>query len=385
MTEAGEIELHPIVSSAPIQVLHVGPGGGQRGGIASVLGELDRQQEQFRKDHIQFSIFETHGFQSVGGLLRFALFDIPRFAAKMAGSVSIVHFHVSVRGSFYRKYLLYQLARFAGKKTIFHLHAGNFEAFRMHAGRRTRQWVTRFVCGADAVIAVSTATAEELLSYRGDRGGVNVIGNTAAEAEAAAGIAPAESGSSDEPYVAFAARFTPAKGIGDLLDALALMRTYGSRVRLKLAGGGDVERWREAAMACGVADQVSFVGWLTGDAKLAFYRNARVFCMPSHYESFGIATLEAMFSGIPVVGTRLGGFLDLVQDGVTGYLVERGDCEALAKRLHLLMDDPALAEKMGKAGLDAAKQRYSCRAVIDQYVKCYRGLTKKNGDNEKGR
>jgi glycosyltransferase involved in cell wall biosynthesis len=97
--------------------------------------------------------------------------------------------------------------------------------------------------------------------------------------------------------------------------------------------------------------------------------------VPSHFESFGIATLEAMFARLPVVGTRLGGFLDLVEEGVTGYLVEAGDIEALASRIGMLADDPSLIRKMGDAGYARAHGCHSTAAVIAQYTRCYRSLT----------
>src|ERR1700761_8523543 len=116
-----------------VRVLHVGPGWGQLGGIASVMGELENLQPRFRTANIEFAFFETHGFQSVRNLLRFALFDLPRFLWVLMRDVDIVHLHVSVRGSFYRKFLLSLLAKLTGRKTIFHLHAGNFDRFESRA------------------------------------------------------------------------------------------------------------------------------------------------------------------------------------------------------------------------------------------------------------
>jgi glycosyltransferase involved in cell wall biosynthesis len=97
--------------------------------------------------------------------------------------------------------------------------------------------------------------------------------------------------------------------------------------------------------------------------------------MPSHYESFGIATLEAMFSGVPVIGTRVGGFLDLIEDGVSGFLVEPSDPHALALCLRLLMGDADKAASMGRAAFARAQQHYSCEAVIDRYIDCYRSVS----------
>jgi glycosyltransferase involved in cell wall biosynthesis len=379
MTRYSDYKAETTRKAPPLRVLHVGPGRGQRGGIASVLAELDTQRDRFQHDAVALTIFETHGFQSAKSLLCFLLLDIPGFVAALLKGVDLVHFHVSIRGSFYRKFALYLLARLLGKKTIFHLHAGNFRHFWSNGGWLVRQSVSRFVRGADAVVAVSSAIAAELEVYRGNADGLHVIGNTAYLAESMAGIALHETAratrSNSVPYIAFVGRLTDGKGIDELLNATARLNRGGVMIELRLAGAGDIDRWSQAAQRYGVSDQVHFVGWLQGDEKLSFYRDAAMFCMPSHFESFGISTLEAMLVGRPVVGTQVGGFFDLVEDGVTGYLVPCGDAEALAEKIGRLVQRPDVADAMGQAAVSRALSRYSVGAVVDQYVCCYRRVS----------
>ncbi len=359
-----------------IRILHVGPGWGQRGGIASVLSELVTLKDQFRNDHVSISLFETHGFQSVRHALSFLIADVPHFVLTLIRGVDIVHFHVSVRGSFYRKLMLFTLAKLSGRKTIFHLHAGNFERFESNAGKMSKRAIGWFIRRSNATVAVSRSIADELRRLGAKPSTLHVIGNTACLAEQASQKS-VEPGTADDsvPYVAFAGRLTEAKGLAELLKAIALLGDDGLTVALKLAGGGDIERWKQLAIDYGIDDRVSFVGWLDGDEKLAFYRNARVFCMPSYYESFGISTLEAMFAGIPVVGTRLGGFLDLVEEGETGFLVKANDPEALAARIRLLMVDDSLARAMGTAARRRAIRCFSMEHTLRRYVNCYREIS----------
>jgi glycosyltransferase involved in cell wall biosynthesis len=109
-----------------------------------------------------------------------------------------------------------------------------------------------------------------------------------------------------------------------------------------------------------------------------------MFCMPSHFESFGIATLEAMFAGLPVIGSKVGGFLDLVEEGVTGHLAGVGDTQALAGFIEKLAEDPRAATQMGEAGLRRARERYSAHSVVDQYVTCYREVMAGSGSATRG-
>ncbi|CAB3760255.1 glycosyltransferase family 4 protein [Paraburkholderia solisilvae] len=360
-----------------LRVLHVGPGRGQRGGIASVLAELGTQRARFADASIALSFFETRGFKSIAALGAFVFADLPRYVFDALRHADIVHFHVSVRGSFYRKLVLWALAKLRGRKTVFHLHAGNFEPFATQAGPLTRRAIAWFVRGCDAAVAVSSPIAGEMRRLGADRRTLHVIGNSARDAQAASDACSAQReahGDAASGYVAFAGRLTEQKGIDDLLSAVALLADDGYCVPVRFAGGGDIARWERLARDYRIDDRVQFVGWLDGDAKLAFYRNARVFCMPSHYESFGIATLEAMFSRVPVVGTRVGGFLDLIEDGVSGFLVEPSDPHALALRLRLLMSDAQSARSMGEAAFARARQRYSCEAIVERYIHCYRSV-----------
>lgn len=359
----------------PVRVLHVGPGWGQKGGIASVMEELASQSECFRRGGIWLFCFETHSFKNRTDILRFFFLDIPRFWGALTETIDIVHFHVSVRGSFFRKFLLYLIARFARKKTVVHLHAGGFSDFYQNAGPATRWAVSRLIGRSSAAIAVSTDVLNELKRHRDHIARTYVIGNTSSAAEfARIDNAPPIVSRREIPYIAFAGRITEEKGVDDLIKAVTLLKKEKFSIELWIAGSGDTAYWTRKAFEHGIGNQVRFMGWLTGEDKLDFYRRARLFCMPSYFESFGISTLEAMFCSLPVVGTRLGGFLDLVVDGQTGYLVKPGDPQSLAKYIKLLIEDPRHAEMMGNAGSIRAHKHYSTEAIIDRYVNCYRDI-----------
>jgi len=331
----------------------------------------------FENQGISFSFFETRGFKKPINFLLFVLFDIPRFFVAMCRKVDIVHFHVSADGSFYRKFVLYVIARFGRKRTLFHWHANNLSGFRSNASSIVKRAVTYFIRGADGAIGVSGEMSQDLEHERGTRDGIYTIGNSAYVAEQAAKDGKETAGSDCPPYLAFAARFVPEKGIADLFAAIALLKNEGCFVHLKLAGTGETRTWDQMIENLQIGDRVTFVGWLTGEEKLQFYREARAFCLPSYREPFGIVTLEAMFCAVAVIGTNRGGFLDLVEEDVTGYLVAPRDPVALAARIRSLIESSERARQMGLAGLDRARRLYSTTAIVDQYVCCYRNVSMK--------
>jgi glycosyltransferase involved in cell wall biosynthesis len=366
-----------------LNVVHVGSGYGQRGGVASVLKEIEASKDFFRSEGVLLSFFETRGFKKISNVLLFFIIDIPRFFLAIDRRIEIVHFHVSANGSFYRKYIFFIIARLRKKKTLFHWHSNNLEEFRSSSGAMLARALSKFVGNADAVVGVSREMSQDLANQRGGRRGVYTIGNSAQAAENAVQDRPDINSSSNgkQPYIAFAARFVREKGIADLFGAIALLKKEGLSISLKLAGTGDTRDWEKLVRELQIQDRVSFVGWLSGEIKMQFYRNSLAFCLPSYREPFGIVTLEAMFCSVAVIGTKRGGFLDLVEEGVTGYLVEPLDPKALAVRIRTLVEDPRRAREMGAAGLERARRLYSNKTISCQYIRCYRDIAENRGKN----
>ena len=103
----------------------------------------------------------------------------------------------------------------------------------------------------------------------------------------------------------------------------------------------------------GLAERVQLAGFQ--DSIWPWLARAHVFALPSNYESLGIAVLEGMAAGLPVVATRVGGVQELVRPGVTGELVPPGDPGAMAEALVSVLGDPDTAMRMGNAGRAAAE------------------------------
>jgi D-inositol-3-phosphate glycosyltransferase len=178
-------------------------------------------------------------------------------------------------------------------------------------------------------------------------------------------------------------RMVPRKGVDNVIRALAMMDRQRS-VRLCVVGGNGVDpddgstpeimRLRDIATACGIPDQVCFMGQRQRDALRAWYRAADVFVSTPWYEPFGITPLEAMACGVPVIGSDVGGIRFSVDDGVTGFLVPPHDPAALAERLERLRDHPALAEAMGRAGVLRMRSTFTWKQVADQLTAVYHAL-----------
>jgi glycosyltransferase involved in cell wall biosynthesis len=99
---------------------------------------------------------------------------------------------------------------------------------------------------------------------------------------------------------------------------------------------------------------------------LASYRSADVFLLPSNQEGFGIVYVEAMRQGCPVIAGNHGGAPEVVDHGVTGFLVEHGDEEAIATRVAELLEDPELRTRMGLAARARVEELFTHRRFSDR-------------------
>jgi glycosyltransferase involved in cell wall biosynthesis len=158
----------------------------------------------------------------------------------------------------------------------------------------------------------------------------------------------------DEVGIGFVGRFSPGKGHEELLKAAAALKPRHPRARFVVVG--EASRGEEAyeasvralAHQLGLEDTVTFTGFRRDVP--AVMEAFDVFAFPSHAEAFGVVAIEAMAMARPVVATGSDGILDIVVDGETGLLFPRADAGALAGALARLIEDPALRERLGRAG-----------------------------------
>ena len=163
------------------------------------------------------------------------------------------------------------------------------------------------------------------------------------------------------------------KGMDTLITALPRLLMLWPELQLVLVGSGDDRAWLEDfAEKNGVMMHVHFLSGLSYAEIAACYQACEVFALPSRSEGFGLVYLEAMACGKPVVGGAHGGAPEIIQDGVTGYLVPHGDPIQLATALQALLADPAHAKDMGARGKQNVEYGYRFSAFAKSLKKILR-------------
>lgn len=178
--------------------------------------------------------------------------------------------------------------------------------------------------------------------------------------------------------ILFAGTMYHRKGVHDLIAAMKLLRDRGVPCSLHVTGQvlspeyfGQV---REAVRRDGLDDIVTFRGLLTEDEMATAFAEASLLCLPSYAETSPMAVGQAMAAGKPVISTRVGGLPWLVEEGVSGMLVEPGDVEGLAGALAAVLTDEARRSAMGEAARRKALARFEAGAVAEQTVRVYREI-----------
>src|SRR5882724_4336611 len=188
--------------------------------------------------------------------------------------------------------------------------------------------------------------------------------------------APGGRDRADSPYgrnMIFACRqLFPRKGIRFLIEAAAQLKARFPDLKVVVAGDG-FERPDLIALAerLGIARDVTFLGWVPNSELPQYYRAAALSVIPSLEEGFGIPAAEAMGCETAVVASDAGGLPEVVEHGVTGLIVPRGDATALAEAIGSLLADPVLRARMGRAGRERALRLFDWDRSAEQFERIY--------------
>lgn len=123
-------------------------------------------------------------------------------------------------------------------------------------------------------------------------------------------------------------------------------------------------------------DKVIFTGMLVGEDKIAAFRESDVFVLSSYSENFGMAVVEAMYFGLPVVLTKGVGITDRVEEAGAGIVVNKEE-KQLTEAILKILSNPELGRQMGEAGQRLVKTEFSAPSIADQWIKAYSDILKK--------
>ncbi|NOY26658.1 MAG: glycosyltransferase family 4 protein [Oligoflexia bacterium] len=294
-----------------------------------------------------------------------------RYAASLLRGYhpDLIHVHVADGTSFWRKLAYIEQARLAGIPTVAHLHGAWMEAF--YARRQVnRAAVARMFSSVDLVIPLHKRMAQRVAQWVGPDVPVEVLYNPVVVHEF--DPVPDRTARTGSPTVLMMGVLDERKGPFDLAAAIPSVLERVPDAQFVFGGNGDLAGMERLCRDLGVWDHVELLGWVQGDAKLAAFRAADVYCLPSHFENLPVSIIEAMAAGLPVVATDIAGVPEEVIDKTTGFLVPPRDPAALATALVPLLMDRKLQTRLGAAGRERAETCFDNEVVVRRLISLWR-------------
>jgi glycosyltransferase involved in cell wall biosynthesis len=181
----------------------------------------------------------------------------------------------------------------------------------------------------------------------------------------------------------------PRKGIRFLVQALAMLKPDYPELNVVVAGDGiEREELIKLSRDLDVQDRLHLIGWVPNATLPDYFRSSIFSVIPSIEEGFGIPAAEAMGCEIPVIASDAGGLPEVVEDGVTGLVVQKADAEALARAMRRLLDDEPLRKEYGRAGRQKALAQFdwlnTAGAMEDMYTGLIEGKRRSYGRRSYG-
>jgi glycosyltransferase involved in cell wall biosynthesis len=281
---------------------------------------------------------------------------------------SIVHLHTSQNGSFFRKLMLFCLAKLMGAKTLVHIHGSQFEVF-MTKNALFRALTKFYFANADGILVLSKNWLGWLADFTENKN-IHLVYN------------PVSITKKCEPNregcltILFMGKLGKRKGAYDILECICIYKDYfrDKNVKFILAGNGEVEQVCRFVADNDLGDLVEVPGWILNEQKQKYLGTSDILILPSYNEQMPMSILEAMGYGYPIIATPINGIADMVKQGENGILFEPGDIDAMTQALKTLIENAGLRERMGRKSQEFVKEKFENIKIVDQLVSIYQSL-----------
>jgi len=282
----------------------------------------------------------------------------------------ICYLTISSKGAgFYKDALIVLFVRLFGIKRVFHFHN---KGVRINQGRVLDNLLYRLVFKSADVILLSKYLYPDVHKYVPENR-VHYCPNGIPGVQVESRKPKVESKSGEHslappvaPQILFLSHLIESKGVFMLVEALNIIKERGLSFHCTMIGGeGDVteDQMRKKIEKSGLIGYIDVAGKKYGEEKQKAFRRADIFVHPTFNDCLPLVLLEAMQNSLPIVSTPEGAISDVIEDGISGFLVPQRDAPALAEKLEVLIKEPDLRHKMGSAG----RVKYDSQFTLERF------------------
>lgn len=333
------------------------------GGMLSVIegyqrdGIFDRWDVHLVSTHMQGSL--------ISRLRRTVNAFLHVFMLVVKDRISLLHCHVSIYGSFWRKFLFTILAHVFRIPVILHLHGGETKEFYNALPVFAKRLVSQQLTAANVVLVLSKSWRLFVMEVAPKARVIELPNYVEVP------IYTKRLNKETKINILFLGLVDEMKGIYDLFTAFAAAVKNMPQLFLRIGGNGEVEKARVVAHELGLDAHVEFLGWVSGDAKRKLFLDSDIFVLPSYHEGLPVSILEAMSWSIPVITTTVGSIPEVIENNVNGFLIPPGNIDALQNLLEQLGRDPSIRDRVGLAGRLSVQKQFSKEVVLPMLESLY--------------
>ena len=345
-------------SSVAPRVLYVGDSKEMKGGVCAVMNHIIAgsiwEKYNCRWLECQINASTLKKIQFLLCALFKGVFVIP--------SYDIIHFQTSAGNSLKVQLPFFLYSLILRKKTVIQFHVGN--QLRDHSSDP----LLKFYCKhCNVVVTLGESLKQYVPVSVSGRPEVICLYNPAPEIIQKTG---------SEKFFLFAAYIDPErnKGYDVLLEAFSIFVKTHHDWKLVICGVGDIAQLESLIKANGLESYVDLPGWVDGEIKRSYFKNARAYCMCSRKEGLPMSVLEAMSYGLPVITTPVGSLPEFLVDGENSLYYDFEDSRALAECLSRIADDDDLCRMIGLNAQKLIEEMFSCEVYSSRLDSLYSGL-----------
>ncbi|EJW9249072.1 TPA: glycosyltransferase family 4 protein [Enterococcus faecalis] len=338
-----------------MKILMVGPDKSERGGISTVIQNTVSAERNFE-------VVELPNWKRTNRWVPFFKNMIQIRSIIRKEKIDVVHFHVAQKGSFFRKACLMLVVNRLSK-TIFHMHASEFDKFYDNSSKIVRQFISYVLNSVDQVVAVSPEWENYYKQFAPNK--------TAAVYNAVPVGTPITRKKTKN--ILTLGKIGKRKGSYDLIEVAKRVEKVDSDITFFICGDGEINKFKEFSKHVG---NLHVCEWLNEKQKAEMFENTALHFLPSYKEGLPMAILETMSYGISNLSTNVGGIPSVIQDGKNGFICEPGDIEGMTQKIVNFFSNEN-HEKLEENVKTTINQNFSMINYIKSWEDIYISIRKK--------
>lgn len=345
-------------------ILQIGPSLEDKGGMVTVMEQIvsSKLKNKYNIIHIPTYIVGDKYKLFIKAIFKFILY-------KIKYNVELVHIHTASNGSFFRKSIFVRLCNLTKTKVILHAHGAGFKEFYEKTNKKG--YIKSTLNKVDKLIVLSESW-KEFYSTLMNSEKIDVIYNSMDIPE------NIHKNKNEITQGLFLGRLGKRKGTYDLIDAVEKLSKENAKLKITLAGDGEIEKVKNVIKEKKLDQYFEVVGWIGKERKQELLQKSDFLVLPSYNEGLPMAVLEAMSRKLLVISTYVGGIPEVIKNEENGLLIEPGNIEQLTEKIKITISDKLKCDEMTKNAYQTVKAKFNEKDMINNIETIYKSLIYKN-------